>query len=107
MVIFESTRPDNPTTGGSYISLRVIVKGLAEAGRHITIVSYVSNPLIQFPDLDNVHNQIIPHYSLRRLLGKKVTNLYNIKERSIINRSKNKPIPALRKLISNFFTYFF
>tara|TARA_B100001059_G_scaffold236584_1_gene287989 strand:+ start:5009 stop:6238 length:1230 start_codon:yes stop_codon:yes gene_type:complete len=107
VVIFESTRPDNPTTGGSYISLRVIIKGLVEAGWDVVIVSYVTNPLIQFPNLDGVNNQIIPHYSLRKLLGKKVTNAVHSKQKASISKSKNKFINALKGFISSFFVRFF
>jgi glycosyltransferase involved in cell wall biosynthesis len=107
VVIFESTRPDNPTMGGSYISLRVIVNGLAEAGWDVIIVSYVKNPLIQFPHLDCVRNHIIPHYSLRRLLGKKASHVANSQKKSAKGKSKNKLMNAFRGYTSTFFVHFF
>lgn len=69
IVIFESTRPYNPTIGGSYRSLRVIVEGLAEAGFDIHVISYVNNSFLKFPNLPNVSHIVIPHYSLRSLLS--------------------------------------
>lgn len=107
IVVFESTRPDNPTIGGSYISLQVIIKCLVDAGWEVVIVSYVTNPLIQFPDFENVYNKIIPHYSLRRLLRRKVSNMSDQKEKIIEGKIKNKLITALRQYISRFFANFF
>lgn len=106
-MIFESTRPNNPTTGGSYISLRVIIQGLAKAGWDVVIVSYVANPLIQFPDEDNVSNEIIEHYSLRRILGKKVINTSGLEVKQTKNIAKNKFVFFLRQYISTFFMHFF
>ena len=68
IILFESTRPYNPNTGGSYRSMRVVVESLNNAGYKIFIVSYVKNSLLKFPNLGNVENIIIKHFSLRALI---------------------------------------
>ena len=47
IILFESTRPYNPNTGGSYRSMRVVVESLNNAGYKIFIVSYVKNSLLK------------------------------------------------------------
>ena len=107
VIIFESTRPENPTTGGSYISLKVIIEGLVDAGWDVVVVSYFKNPLLQFSDIDSVRNHIIPHYSLRRLFGKKVSNTATSQNKSTKISLKRKLLNAMTAFTSSFFVHFF
>lgn len=87
IILFESTRPYNPNTGGSYRSMRVVVESLSAAGYKIFIVSYVKNSLLKFPNLENVENIVIKHFSLRALINK-------------IKKSSNKSINGGKKNLS-------
>ena len=51
IMLFESTRPYNPNTGGSYISMRVVVESLSKAGYKIFIVSYAKTLYLNFQAL--------------------------------------------------------
>ena len=107
IILFESTRPYNPNTGGSYRSMRVVVESLNNAGYKIFIVSYVKNSLLKFPNLGNVENIVIKHFSLRALINKIKKGSNKSINSSKKNLSKTSKIQSMvSKIIANVFLPF-
>lgn len=68
VLLFESTRPYNPTVGGSIRSLRVVAGALSASGWRVIIVSYMKHPLLEFHSDKNIQNIVLRYFGLRSML---------------------------------------
>ena len=85
VVLFESTRPYNPTAGGSIRSLRVVASALADDGWDVFIVSYINHPLLEFSCEENIQNIVLRHFGLRGIFS-----LFGSKKPKVRTKSKHE-----------------
>ena len=103
VLIFESTKPYNPTSGGSYYSLRPIISAFCDQGWDVKVTSYVENSLLNFPEYKNLENVILKHFSLKHYLRKTKSNPYKKKS----NRANNNFFKVLKSSIFILYSTFF
>lgn len=87
ILIFESSRPENPTIGGSFRSLKVVIQALIEDDWNITIACYKKNKFLEFPN-QNIEVIELKHFSLRSAYSK-IFKKSSQKDKEIINNFSN------------------
>ena len=87
ILIFESSRPENPTVGGSFRSLKVVIQALIEDDWNITIACYKKNKFLEFPN-QNIEVIELKHFSLRSAYSK-IFKKSSQKDKEIINNFSN------------------